>query len=150
MRRRSLTGLLFAVVSALAIFVAFERAKRDPISLSQSVGATADVRPLLDEIPPEVGKGQYFSLANIRYCRFQEERIHLIKSALHGSEDVAAFNAIARDFNSRCSDFYFRDSDVATVTTELASQHQRLSTEASKIVAGWPSHAVALSEKPAP
>jgi hypothetical protein len=107
--------------SVLAIFIGFERYNRDPTFISQLSGATAGALPVRDEARREVGKGQYFSLANIRYCRFQEERIHLMKSAVRGSEDVDAFNAIARDFNSRCSDFCFRDSDVAAVTTELAS-----------------------------
>jgi hypothetical protein len=144
-------GFLVVGVSAvLAILIGFERLQQNPLSMGQLVGATAAAQPALEEIRPEVGKGQHFSLAEIRYCRFQEERIHLMKSAVRGPEDVAAFNAMVGDFNSRCSDFYFRDSDIATVTTELASHHQRLSAEALQIVATWPRHAVDGSEKPAP
>jgi hypothetical protein len=149
--RARMWGLLAVGFSAvLAIFIGFERYNRDPTLMSQLLGATAGALPVLDEVRPEIGKGQHFSLANIRYCRFQEERIHLMKSAVRGSKDVEAFNAMVRDFNSRCSDFYFRDSDIATVTTELASHHQRLSAEALQIVATWPRHAVDGSEKPAP
>jgi hypothetical protein len=150
MRTWSIIFLLLGATLALTVLIGFERYNWNPISITQLLGSTAESLPVLDEIRPEVGKGQYFSLASIRYCRFQEERIRLIKSAVRGSEDVDAFNAIVRDFNSRCSDFYFRDSDVATVTTELAAHHERLSAEALQIVATWPKHAVAASEKPAP
>jgi hypothetical protein len=96
-----------------------------------------------EEIKPAVGTGQRFSVGNVRYCSFQEERLRVMKSAVRGPEDVRAFNLLIVDYNSRCSDFLYRDSDVATVAAERAANRQRLAVEAQHIIATWPGHAAA-------
>ncbi len=93
------------------------------------------------EIEPPVGTGQHFSLGNVRYCHFQEERLRTMKENVRSAEDTRAFNLLVIDYNSRCSDFFYQDSDVATVTAELATNRPRLADEASRMMATWPGHA---------
>ena len=92
------------------------------------------------EIEPPVGTGQHFSLANIRYCHFQEERLRIVKENVRSAEDTRAFNLLVVDYNSRCSDFFYQDSDVATVTAEIAASRARLADEARRMMATWPGH----------
>jgi hypothetical protein len=97
-------------------------------------------QPTADEVVPAVGAGQRLSLSSLRYCRFQEERLRLIKPKVQSAEDTRAFNLLAVDYNSRCSDFLYRDGDAAAVAAELNSNRERLAREAEQIVAAWPGH----------
>jgi hypothetical protein len=44
---------------------------------------------------------------------------------------------LAVDYNSRCSDFLYRDGDAATVAAEMNSNRDRLAAEADQIVVAW-------------
>src|SRR5207237_10472171 len=93
------------------------------------------------EIKPSAVAGQHFSFEFVLYCYFQEDRLRILKGAARSAEDTRAFNTLVVDYNSRCSDFFYRDSDVATVTAEIAANRQRLADEAGRIMSTWPGHA---------
>jgi hypothetical protein len=101
---------------------------------------TTAEQPTAEETAPLVGTGQRLSLANLRYCRFQEERLRLIKPKVRSAEDTRAFNLLAVDYNSRCSDFLYRDEDAAAVAAELKLNQERLAADADQIVAAWQGH----------
>ena len=61
---------------------------------------------------PAVGKEQHLTLDYVRYCRFQEERLRIIKGRVQGPDDIKAFNGLANDYNSRCANFYYLDDDL--------------------------------------
>ena len=134
-----LAGLAFAALCSAALFLGFEGGER----LRLKGASTTALRTANPEIEPPVGTGQHFSLGNVRYCQFQEERLRVMKSLVRAAEDTRAFNLLAVDYNSRCSDFFFRDSDVTAVKAELAVNRQRLANEAEKIMATWPGHSAA-------
>jgi hypothetical protein len=135
-------GVAFVAVCGAALYLGFEAGDRHRL---KSAPLTTP-RVINPEIEPPVGTGQQFSIANVRYCRFQEERLRIMKSLVRGAEDTRAFNLLAVDYNSRCSDFFFRDSDVAAVNREVASNRQQLANEAEKIMSTWAGHgAVPLS-----
>lgn len=131
-------GLALVAVGAIALYLGFDRGRwpwwknfaKTPIS-----STAANV-----EIEPPVGTGQHFSLGNVRYCHFQEERLRVMKENVRSAEDTRAFNMLVVDYNSRCSDFFFQDSDVATVTADVAENRQRLAAEAAQIMSTWPGH----------
>ena len=127
---------LTVVCGAAALVLGFEAGDW----LWSKTVATKSVDAASLEIEPPVGTGQHFSLGNVRYCRFQEERLRIMKSLVRGADDVEAFNRLALDYNSRCSDFFFRDSDVALVKAELPANRQRLADDAAQIMASWPGH----------
>ena len=89
------------------------------------------------EIVPPVGRGQQFTLGNVRYCHFQEERLKIMKPDVRGTEAVRAFNLLVVDYNSRCSDFLYRDSDVVAVNAEIKAKRPLLEADARRIMAGW-------------
>jgi hypothetical protein len=89
---------------------------------------------------PPVLRGEHFSQGNVRYCRFQEERLRLIKEEVQGPEDVGAFNLLAVDYNSRCSDFFYQESDLKIVMAEVIANKSLLEADAKRIVSAWPWH----------
>lgn len=107
---------------------------------SASVSEEAAVGKLAPELLPAVGKGQRLALEYIRYCHFQEERLRIVKQHVRSAEDIGAYNALAGDYNSRCSDFYFQDQDLAIVKSEMIARQTLLRADAERIIATWPWH----------
>jgi hypothetical protein len=87
---------------------------------------------------PPVGKGQRFAQEYVRYCHFQEERLRVIKQQVRGAEDIRAYNALANDYNSRCSDFFYQDEDLRLVKEEVIAKRTLLEADAGRILATWP------------
>jgi hypothetical protein len=150
----AIAAALLAASCPVLLFVAFDNPKAvltdafaRVTSFSSSSTATqkqargAQARG--EESPPGVGSQQHLSLSNLRYCQFQEERLRLVKPKVRSAEDTRAFNMLVVDYNSRCSDFLYRDSDAATVSAELNSNREKLAAEADEIVAAWRGQAAA-------
>jgi hypothetical protein len=131
-------GLALAVLCAIALYLGFDGGHLPWLKnlAETAIGSTVAGA----EIEPPVGTGQHFSLGNVRYCHFQEERLRVMKANVRGAEDTRAFNMLVVDYNSRCSDFFYQDSDVATVTAEIAANRQRLADEAGRMMSTWPGH----------
>ena len=104
------------------------------------LGKSADV-PLHPEIAPAVGTGKHLALPGVRYCHYQAARLEIIKQAARSPEDVRAFNLLVVDYNSRCSDFFYQDKDLAQVNAEVAARRAQFEADAKRIMAGWPGHA---------
>ncbi|KRQ94722.1 hypothetical protein CQ12_04110 [Bradyrhizobium jicamae] len=90
------------------------------------------------ELLPPVGKGQRFAREYVRYCRFQEERLRVVKQQVRGPEDIRAYNALASDYNSRCSDFFYQDEDLRAVKEEVTAKQKILEADAERILSTWP------------
>jgi hypothetical protein len=92
-----------------------------------------------ETIPP-VGTGQHLELSALRYCAYQEERLKLMTLDIKGPEAVRLFNLLVVDYNSRCSDFFYKDSDLAMVKAEIIANQQRLAADAKRMISAWPDH----------
>jgi hypothetical protein len=92
------------------------------------------------ELLPPVGTGQRFSREYVRYCHFQEERLRVVKQQVRGTEDIRAYNALANDYNSRCSDFFYQDEDLRLVKEEVVAKRKLLEADAERILSTWPWH----------
>jgi hypothetical protein len=92
------------------------------------------------ELLPPVGSGQRFSREYVRYCHFQEERLRVVKQQVRGPEDIRAYNALANDYNSRCSDFFYQDEDLRLVKEEVIAKRKLLEADAERILSTWPWH----------
>ena len=111
-------------------------AHRPAESFSQKA-ATLDAETSDEETVPAVGTQRRLSLPSLRYCKFQEERLRLIKTKVRSPEDTRAFNLLAVDYNARCSDFLYRDSDILVVEAELVKNRKRFADEADHILSTW-------------
>ena len=146
-RSRLAIGALFGAMGVGAIFAGFYLGlfKGPPDLATDSVtqapaltGSTQQGSIAADgEIVPPVGRGQHFTLGNVRYCHFQEERLKIMKPDVRGPEAMRAFNLLVVDYNSRCSDFLYQDSDVAAVNAELKVKRPLLEADAKRIMASW-------------
>ena len=146
-RSRLAIGALFGAMGVWAIFAGFYLGlfKGPPDLTTDSVtqapaltGSTQQGSIAADgEIVPPVGRGQHFTLGNVRYCHFQEERLKIMKPDVRGPEAMRAFNLLVVDYNSRCSDFLYQDSDVAAVNAELKVKRPLLEADAKRIMASW-------------
>jgi hypothetical protein len=147
--RVSVTSAVLAASFPVLLFVAFDNPKAvltDAFTRVTSFASSPQKQARGEqasgeESPPGVGSRQHLSLSNLRYCQFQEARLRLVKPKVQSAEDTRAFNMLVVDYNSRCSDFLYRDSDAATVSAELNSNRERLAAEVDEIVAAWRGHA---------
>jgi hypothetical protein len=145
-RKRPLRLAILTMVTccAIALYLGFDRARSWIGTLARPQGTMSSLETEA-EVIPAVGAGRQYSLGNVRYCHFQQERLRIMKPEAQGPEDVRAFNMLVVDYNSRCSDFFYRDSDVAIVTAEIAANRQTLAAEAERIVSNWPSRNAAIA-----
>jgi hypothetical protein len=124
-----------AAVCVTGIFLGFRTPWPSP-SPDGDAGSIAEVREA--ETMPAVGAGQHLELSGVRYCVFQEARLHAMKPDVRGTEDIRAYNKLAQDYNSRCSDYFYRDSDLDMVKAEMAHNSQRLTADAKRMMSAWP------------
>jgi len=89
------------------------------------------------EIKPPVGVGITFTQANLRYCKYQEERLTRIQQAVLTNTEKRAFKELVDDYNSRCSNYKYRQADSDIVAAELATKSDMLASEANAILSGW-------------
>ena len=135
-----------AAVSASAYF-GFDRLR--PLWSTISLGALVQpAAPTLGaETVPPVGTGQHLALDGVRYCHFQQERLRFIKGQVQGPEEARAYNLLIVDYNSRCSDFFYRDDDLKLVTAEVSDNKNVLEADAKRIMSTWPSRSSEASPK---
>jgi hypothetical protein len=144
-----LAGVAIVVCAGMILF-GFERPRlfvTNTLAGSFSPkAATREGAPGDEETAPTIGTRQRLTLANLRYCKFQEERLRLVQPKVQTAEDTRAFNLLVVDYNSRCSDILYRDSDNLIVQGEFNKNHQRLAEEAEQIMLTW--HGLATQGQP--
>jgi hypothetical protein len=142
-KRALLAGsTLIGVFCAFFLYRHFEPAILTAISPTPTQPTVQASKTPDPEVIPPAGKGQRLALSSVRYCRFQEERLRIVKQHVNGPDDVRAYNMLASDYNARCSDFFFQDQDQKTVLDEIAAKRNLLEADAMRILATWPWHAV--------
>lgn len=135
------TAVAIVAILLLGIGVGFlissHLSQRASAPQPQTVSTPPTDRRELGAIPP-VGSGQRFSREFVRYCEFQKQRLQVIKQHVQWREDIAAYNTLANDYNSRCSNYFFQDEDLKAVLQEVATNRDRLESEAKQVLANWP------------
>ncbi len=136
--RLGLTALVFLVVAAALGSAAaeFDRVRQIWSKLS---GQSPSLALGVETMPP-IGSGQHLDLNGVRYCHFQQERLRYIKQKVQGPEDARAYNLLIVDYNSRCSDFFYQDSDLKTVLAEVDAKKRLLEADAQRMMAAWAGH----------
>ena len=136
LRVKFVVALLGALGTAAALYYGADRLRSfvplRAVSPRQSAAETETI--------PAVGTGQHLELSGVRYCHYQEERLKIMKPDVKSPEDARAFNLLIVDYNSRCSDFFFKDADLEVVKAEIAASRGRLEADAKAIISSWPGH----------
>jgi hypothetical protein len=99
------------------------------------------------EAMPPIGTGQHLALDGVRYCHFQQERLNFLKPKIQSAEDARAYNLMIVDYNSRCSDIFYQDSDLKLVLAEVSAKKPLLEADALRIMSTWPGHARESTKK---
>lgn len=148
-RQMVLGGLAFFTLAAVSASAYFGVERLRPLWSTISLGAL--VRPatpsLGAETVPPVGTGQHLALDGVRYCHFQQERLQLIKGQVQGSEEARAYNVLIMDYNSRCSDYFYRDEDLKLVLAEVTASRNLLDADAKRIMSTWPGRTAEAQKK---
>jgi tetratricopeptide (TPR) repeat protein len=93
------------------------------------------------ETLPAAGTGLALTRSNIRYCIFQRVRLEAARPSIQAAAQEQRFSAAINDFNSRCSDYRYRQSDKDAVDAEVAAKRFSLESEGRSLAASWRSAA---------
>jgi peptidoglycan hydrolase-like protein with peptidoglycan-binding domain len=149
------------VVAALAVVLAIlsrgpgeSSLPAAPVPNANQLLAT-DAPTLLPELPklgeelrPTANPKQPFTEANVRYCLFQEVRLEAVRP-LTDSADLALFNMLVSDWNSRCGRARYSASDKSVVDRELVDRRTVLEVEGRSLLMGWRRGMLKPQEPPA-
>jgi len=106
---------------------------------SPSVGPQAD-RPREDvvegeirptEVKPSAGQSNILSVGEIRYCLAEEIRLNAADPIVDEYDDsqVARFNTLVDDYNSRCGSFRYRDGALTSAQADLRPYEAEIRAE---------------------
>jgi hypothetical protein len=146
-RRFGLAGL--ALVTSVVLGVSAYYVGLDQVRSfwsKTSFGAQAPTTLGAETMPP-VGTGQHLALEGVRYCHFQEERLRIVKNEVQGPEDARAYNLLIVDYNSRCSDFFYKDDDLNVVVAEVSANKSLFEADAKRIMSTWPGRTTEAQDK---
>lgn len=91
-------------------------------------------RPWGAEVMPRVGENLVLPITHIRYCLAEDIRLDAAKSVVnnYSSSDVARFNAMVNDYNSRCAKFRYRSGALEIARQDVEKYRNQLRTEGFK------------------
>ena len=129
------------------------KSSSSPSSYTQSSYATAPAsqppigepqapRRPTEEMPP-VGRDHVLGAAQIRYCLAEDIRMEAAKGSLnsYADSDVAQFNAMVADYNSRCGAFKYRSGALESARSDIEPFRFELAAEGRSYFAGKPTTA---------
>jgi hypothetical protein len=111
-----------------------EYSAADDIAADAEAEAVAESAPLEEEVPPSLYSAGALSLAELRYCLRQSERLDAARGLVESYSQETRFNSAISDFNSRCSSFQYRESDMAVAQSEISALRAKLADEGAEIV----------------
>jgi hypothetical protein len=92
------------------------------------------------ETMPPVGTDVALTRSNIRYCSFQRVRLEAARPLIETNPEGQRFQAAISDYNSRCGDYRYRQSDEDAVDAELTGRRIALEAEGRSLAASWRSN----------
>lgn len=108
-----------------------------PAATTKSVPAPAAAS--YEEVKPTAYSTGVYSLGNVRYCQFQSARIDAVNALIVNDSNavIALFNQVVDDYNSRCSSYSYRETDLLTVQRELTSRRAEFADYARATLQRW-------------
>ncbi len=148
-RKRRLIAWAAALplLAGAALLVSYEIGVLPPIHKGTAT-QDPDNKPQASELLPPVGRGQRLTREYVRYCKFQERRLGIVKQYIQAADDVRAYNSLVNDYNSRCSDFYYQDEDINAVMVEISANSKMFEADAQRIMSTWPWRTTSQASQP--
>ena len=96
-------------------------------------------RPVDMKVPPANQAEVVFSVGELKYCLAEKIRLDTMEKVANTriQTHVQNFNARVDDFNSRCSSYRYRKTDMVTATAEVEPMRSGLQLQATDIVQTW-------------
>ena len=88
------------------------------------------------ETAPPIGIFGPLTITQLRYCKFQERRLQLLKDQVPPSA-ASQFNSVIDDWNSRCHDTQFRHTDGVQIDGEVAQNGAKIQSEVTQTLTEW-------------
>lgn len=91
-------------------------------------------------INPASVSGPQLSIAEIRYCKFEDVRLEKIRALISGARPRDAINLLngrIADFNERCSRYTYRRGDLEIVERQAIERDAALTREAEAFLLKW-------------
>ncbi|BCH54880.1 hypothetical protein ACQZ61_08405 [Agrobacterium vitis] len=105
--------------------------------LSSSASTKASSVDDKSEFKPLPRVGATLNRSEIRYCIFQGKRLDLLRTMAQSNSAIDKFNGLVADFNLRCSNFSYRQSDMTAVELEASSNGSQFMRDAATVAKGW-------------
>jgi hypothetical protein len=130
----------------LGIFSGTPTNGSDAAAVDETADAAADqavqADPYADGSQAETPPTAYLtnpalSLPELRYCMRQSARLDAVKGDQMSSTQIDRFNEAVTDYNSRCSSFRYRNSDMRIVDTEITSDQGSIRAEGLNIIGSY-------------
>ncbi|MCA1856430.1 hypothetical protein LE190_10930 [Massilia oculi] len=98
--------------------------------------AEVEQTPARPENMPAIAQGAVLNMPEIRWCKRRQIELESVEGILDGErqKEVAAYNDIVEDYNSRCGNFRYRRGNVEQVDREFEPERARMKSEAQS---GW-------------
>ena len=87
---------------------------------------------------PPVGSDLEFTRDNLRYCEYERQRLELSRTLIGGIA-LEGFNRAIDDWNSRCSQYQYRQADRSAVEAEIVAKQSEFLADARARAARWAS-----------
>lgn len=91
------------------------------------------------ESKPAIGTGQTLSRNEIRYCLSERIRVEAISDYVDTTKQsqIERYNAVVADYNGRCSNFRYRQTDMNSAKATVDTSGDRLKAQAAATVRQW-------------
>ena len=90
---------------------------------------------LLEEPPARAGES--LGRTQLRWCLFWDARIDYLAEMIVDEPMFDPYNATVADFNNRCSELRYYESDMTVVQRELEERKGQISSEAESLYRSW-------------
>ena len=93
----------------------------------------------LQETKPPIGSGDVLGAPQIVYCLAESLRLDAMKTAVNDriQSHVTRFNGLIGDYNARCSNYRYRQSDMDLARRQVDARRLQLQSDATAVVRGW-------------
>ena len=111
-----------------------------PVNLGPSAVDSADAAFL--ETEPAPGSNNLLAISEINYCLAQDSRISTVQLLVDRTSQAAivAYNAAVADFNSRCSQYRYKEADMARATAAVKAHQAEIDSQAQQWLLSWQGH----------
>lgn len=91
------------------------------------------------ESKPTIGTGQTLSRNEIRYCLSERVRVEAVGNYVDTTKQshIDRYNTMVDDYNGRCSNYRYRQSDMSAVKAAVDLSGDRLKAQAAATVRQW-------------